>query len=374
MYDVLIIGAGAAGIGMALTLQAAGVENFLVLEAGQVGQSFRSWPTDTRFITPSFTTNGFGMPDLNALNPTSSPAYTFGKEHLSGADYAKYLEILVDHYNLPVLTQTPVTKLTKKKDHYEIETDQTNYQAVYLILAVGEFNFPNFEAVLGGKEFGRHYSQIIAWSDLEGEQFTIIGGNESAIDAATHLLNLGKKVDIFAHSTGIKASSPDPSIHLSAISNQKFFDALDQVKPEQFHLYEGSRILAIKEDGEGYYLLDQEGHIYQSSTQPILATGFHNGALSLARDYFEINDHGELQLNAYDESTKANNLFLVGPSVRNCSVIFCYIYKFRQRFLVVAEEILKRQGRTLDSALKQAYQAEAFYLADLDTCQVTCDC
>ena len=42
--------------------------------SGRVGESFLRWPAETRFISPSFTGNFFGAPDLNAITPDSSPA------------------------------------------------------------------------------------------------------------------------------------------------------------------------------------------------------------------------------------------------------------------------------------------------------------
>ena len=56
---VVIIGAGPSGIGMAIALIEMGLDDILILDKGQVGESFKNWPLSTRFITPSFTTNGF---------------------------------------------------------------------------------------------------------------------------------------------------------------------------------------------------------------------------------------------------------------------------------------------------------------------------
>ena len=87
-YKIIIVGAGAAGIGFGAALQQLGIEDYLILEKGNIGDSFLKWPRTTRFITPSFTTNGFGFPDINAIVPDTSPAFSFQKEHLSGREYA----------------------------------------------------------------------------------------------------------------------------------------------------------------------------------------------------------------------------------------------------------------------------------------------
>ena len=74
-YDTVIVGAGAAGIGMAISLLHIGVESMLIIERNTVGSSFANWPAETRFITPSFPSNSIGMLDLNSIAIGVSPAY-----------------------------------------------------------------------------------------------------------------------------------------------------------------------------------------------------------------------------------------------------------------------------------------------------------
>ena len=50
VYDVIIIGAGAAGVGVAISIQHTGIENYLLVDRDCVGSSFASWPAETRFI------------------------------------------------------------------------------------------------------------------------------------------------------------------------------------------------------------------------------------------------------------------------------------------------------------------------------------
>ena len=44
----------------------------------------------------------FGIPDLNAITPDSSPAYTLQTEHPTGKQYTKYLNKIAKHYELPI--------------------------------------------------------------------------------------------------------------------------------------------------------------------------------------------------------------------------------------------------------------------------------
>ncbi len=47
-----------------------------------------------------------------------------------------------------------------------------------------------------------------------------------------------------------------------------------------------------------------------------------------------------------------SRLFLVGPAVRHGELSFCFIYKFRQRFGVVANAICRGLGRDTTAAVE----------------------
>ena len=197
-HRVIIIGAGAAGVGMAITLQEFCIKDVLIVEKGSIGHSFKHWPLSTKTITPSFTTNDFGMPDMNAIAKDTSPAFTFNEEHLSGKRYAEYLSLVATHYNLNVKTNTNVSRVTYIDGIYHVSTDYGVYTADYIFIATGDYSFPHHPF-----SYGRHYSEIRAFTQLNGDAFTIIGGNESAFDAAIHLSQTGAKISIYTSKTGL---------------------------------------------------------------------------------------------------------------------------------------------------------------------------
>lgn len=100
-YDVAIVGAGAAGIGCGVVLKELGLEHFTILERHEVGASFSRWPEEMNFITPSFPSHGFGLLDLNAITLKTSPAIAFRQEHISGKQYALYLQTIAESPGLP---------------------------------------------------------------------------------------------------------------------------------------------------------------------------------------------------------------------------------------------------------------------------------
>jgi len=58
-------------------------------------------------------------------------------------------------------------------------------------------------------------------------------------------------------------------------------------------------------------------------------------------------------------------------------IIFCFIYKFRQRFAIVAESIAKKLGKQNEESVQKViteYKQKNFYLKDLSCCENECAC
>ncbi|QTU83265.1 NAD(P)-binding domain-containing protein [Carnobacteriaceae bacterium zg-C25] len=370
--EIVIIGAGAAGIGMGCALHKLGINDFVILEKGVVGESFFNWPKETRLITPSFTTNGFGFPDINAIAPDTSPAYTFAKEHLSGEEYGEYLQMVADHYELPIEENCHVTAIKQTENGYCLNTTLGEMICTYIVMATGEFQNPNKTAIAGAHH-GLHYGEVDSFAVQSDTPFVVIGGNESGVDAAINLLEQGNQVELFTTDLGQNAKVPDPSIALSPITKSRLAHAIRSKAPLTIH--ENKTLRSIDFDGSDYTLSFEDGSKQVVENAPILATGFLNAMHHIQGDaLFSFNEDGIPLVNEHDESTIAKNVFLVGPSLRQNTVIFCYIYKFRQRFAVVAELLAKRMGVTCHAEQLEVYKRNQMYLPNAECCDVVCDC
>jgi putative flavoprotein involved in K+ transport len=69
---------------------------------------------------------------------------------------------------------------------------------------------------------------------------------------------------------------------------------------------------------------------------------------------------GDAKLTKYDESTISPGLFLCGPQVRQEDEIFCFVYKYRQRFAVVLNEIATRLGLDTEKVVAKCRQEHMF--------------
>jgi putative flavoprotein involved in K+ transport len=368
VYDVVIVGAGAAGIGMGIVLRELGVERFALLERQQLGASFARWPREMRFITPSFTGNTFGQLDLNAVAPNTSPAYTLQREHPSGAEYVEYLKVIARHFALPIREGVEVYALEAPADGgFILHSSMGDIRSRFVIWAAGEFGYPRAYP-FPGAEHCRHNAEIASWAEVAGDEAVVIGGFESGIDAAYHLVMAGKRVRVLDGEASWEEAGSDPSIALSPYTRERLDQALDTGRLE---LIGGALVAEVERTGDGYLVRDADGDAWETAIPPILATGFA-GSLQLVRDLFAWTEGGHAELSERDESTRVPGLFVVGPSVRHEGVIFCYIYKFRQRFAVVAAAIGEELGLNLEPL--DAYRAAGMYLDDLSCCGAECAC
>ncbi|MEM9160852.1 MAG: NAD(P)/FAD-dependent oxidoreductase [Verrucomicrobiota bacterium] len=368
IFDVAIVGAGPAGLGCALALREIGLENFTILERDGVGSSFQRWPNEMRLITPSFHSNPFYATDLNSVSPRTSPGDLFDTEHLSGRQYAAYLEAVVDHYDLPVREDCAVSEMRSDDDGFVLETDEGEMRARFVIWATGEFSFPDSEPFPGG-DLCRIASRVRSWQDVDGDEFVVIGGYESGMDAAYHLAARGCKVKVLSRGEPWKVDDPDPSVSLSPFTKERL-SRMARALPDGIELLGRSEVIEVIQEGEGYRVFTLDGASHETSRKPILATGFESGIKRQIPSFFNWKD-GKPVFSEVDSSTLYPNLFYSGPSLVHRDSKFCFIYKFRARFGVIAQEIGRRIG--VDTSSLSDWERRGFLIEDLDCC-VDCKC
>ena len=367
VHDVVVVGAGAAGVGVAVTLQHAGIENFVVLDRHTVGASFASWPAETRFITPSYATNSIGMLDLNSIAIGTSPAYSLGVEHPTGEDYAAYLRAVAEFFELPVHQDVDVRQVSRVGGGFRIETADESLHAKHVIWAAGEFQYPRFGGFVGS-ELCRHTATIASYDDLEGDDFIVVGGYESGVDAAYHLACRDKRVCLFDKDCPWEEESSDPSDALSPFTLERM---REDPFVEQVELFPNTPIESVARVDTVYEVTAQGGRRLQTPVPPLLAGGFE-GSQRLVADLFERREDGSLLLSEDDESTLVPGVFLCGPAVRHNDHVFCFIFKYRQRFAVVAKAIATSLGLPAEDL--EEYRKWGMYLDDLSCCGQQCAC
>ena len=168
MLDLIIIGAGPAGI-TAAVYAARKKMNLLVITMDIGGQT--AWSGDIENYT--------------------------GYQFVSGPELVAKFEEHMRRYEIPVKENERVLGLVKKDKTIYIKTDKGEYRAKTAIIASGKRS--RELGVPGEKEFKNKGLTYCATCDgplFSGKDVAVIGGGNSALDAALQLMNIANHVYI----------------------------------------------------------------------------------------------------------------------------------------------------------------------------------
>ncbi|MFD0770245.1 flavin-containing monooxygenase [Bacillus sp. CGMCC 1.60114] len=179
MLDVVVIGAGQAGLSMGYYLQQ-GDYDFVILDGEKrIGDSWRNRYDSLVLFTPKSYSSLPGMKlegDENAF-PTKD-------------EIADYLETYVNYFSLPVQMETTVHKVKKIKSTFKISTDKGVFHSKHVIIASGAFQkpfIPSISQSLSQGVFQIHSSQYQSPETIPDGPVLVVGGGNSGTQIATEL-------------------------------------------------------------------------------------------------------------------------------------------------------------------------------------------
>ncbi|WP_002146470.1 flavin-containing monooxygenase [Bacillus cereus] len=179
MKDIIIVGAGQAGLTMGYYLKQEGY-SFLLLEAGKrVGDSWRKRYDSLQLFTPREYSSLPGMILKGEGNG-------FPRKD----EIATYLEGYARHFQLPVQLRTEVLKIRKEKEIFEVHTPTEILQSKKVIIASGGFQqpfIPSVSANLSSHIFQIHSSQYISPSQIPKGRVLVVGGGNSGMQIVVEL-------------------------------------------------------------------------------------------------------------------------------------------------------------------------------------------
>jgi putative flavoprotein involved in K+ transport len=186
--DVLIIGAGQAGLALGWHLRRQGVDFTLVDAAARIGDSWRARWDSLRLFTPA---------EYDALPgmPFPAPPGTYpGRDQV-----AAYLEHYAETFDLPVHLGTRVTRLTRDHEAFAAETPTGEIQARNVVVATGPFQVPfvpRWSAGLGPEVAQRHSAAYRRPADVPGGSVLVVGAGNSGFQIAEELARAGRRVTV----------------------------------------------------------------------------------------------------------------------------------------------------------------------------------
>ncbi|MFM9959602.1 MAG: NAD(P)/FAD-dependent oxidoreductase [Planctomycetaceae bacterium] len=178
-WDVVIIGAGPAGLAAALTTAHRGLTT-LVLEA-----------KETPGGQPQFL-----YPDKRIVDIPGFPDGITGEE-LSSRVYQQAVNALVQFRFNEELLDIHDTDQTEKNDSLKkAVTNRQTYLCRKVILACGLLHFPRKLPVLDALDSKLVHYKVPRIGDYSGQRVVIVGGGDSALDAAVMVLERHGQVDL----------------------------------------------------------------------------------------------------------------------------------------------------------------------------------
>lgn len=189
MEDIIIVGAGPCGLSAGIECQRAGF-NPLILDKGCVAHSIYQYPTYMTF---------FSTPEL--LEIGDFPFMT-ENEKPTRREALNYYRTVAERVKLRIHTYEEVTKVERlaDEDGFAVHTrnmhgDVSKYEARFVVVATGYFDNPN-QLGIPGEELPKVRHQFREAHPYQGTKVAIIGGKNSAIDAAMELERVGADVTV----------------------------------------------------------------------------------------------------------------------------------------------------------------------------------
>jgi putative YpdA family bacillithiol system oxidoreductase len=190
MFDLIIIGAGPAGISAAYEAKKAGLK-YLVLEKGLIGNTIYQYPVG---LTVFSTTNELEFEEGELKPAREKPT----REEL----LSYYVRFVLDH-DLNVLTEEKVegvdkveqdlpakTQSRKEGRKFRVITKNAEYQAANILFAIGAMDYPRKLGVPGEDlpKVHDHFRETYPWVKKNA---LVVGGGNSAGEAALFLAQEG---------------------------------------------------------------------------------------------------------------------------------------------------------------------------------------
>jgi thioredoxin reductase (NADPH) len=171
VYDVLIVGAGPAGISASLRAIQNKL-NYLTLERDEVGGTVAKYPRQKLVMT----------------SPVEFPMYgKFKKMQLSKENLLSFWEMILIRADFNVCTGEKVGDIKKGEDGiFTVLTTNNEYRARHVILALGRAGEPRKLGVKG-EHLAKVMYRLIEADHYINKKILVVGGGDSAVEAAMGL-------------------------------------------------------------------------------------------------------------------------------------------------------------------------------------------
>jgi len=277
MLDVLIVGGGPAGLSCAIAAHKKHL-TYRIIEKGNIVDAIIKFPVNMTFFS---TADQLELADI----PFTSAGFRPTRQEV-----VRYYHNIAAHFNLNVQSCSKVEQAIRKNGYFEIKTvrraETRTIEAKTVILATGFYDNPNLLNIPGETlpHVSHYYREAFPFF---GQKVVVVGGKNSAVEAALELFRGGADVTILHRRPEIKESVkywilPDILNRLREGKIKGFFNAqLEQITPDSVKIVLPSGPQKLPADAvfllTGYQpdtgLLDSIGIAYHpESLEPVIDT------------------------------------------------------------------------------------------------------
>lgn len=193
-YNIIIIGGGPNGLACAIEMQRKGMKA-LVLEKGAIAESILHYPRGMTFFS---TSENIAIGDI---------PFTIDHPKATREEALNYYRMVVEYYDLPVRLFCKAETVEKQNAKFLITVDNGDiYQTDYVVIATGYFDFPR-KLRIPGEDLPHvkyYYDEPFRYARMN---VAIIGGGNSAVEAALNLYRHGVNVSLVVRKENMKKTA-----------------------------------------------------------------------------------------------------------------------------------------------------------------------
>lgn len=191
-WDLVIVGAGPAGIAAALTAKSMGLRYLVIEQEAALGGTVFHYPRRKVVMTAPV-----NLPLVGKLR--------FGE--VSKEILLETWQSIYDREQLRVEFSQPMQRLTKVTDGFVVHSPSRNFSAARVLLAIGRRGSPRKLGVTG-EEQSKVVYRLAEPEQYSGRDVLVVGGGDSAVEAALALSDAGARAGLSYRGDSISRAKP----------------------------------------------------------------------------------------------------------------------------------------------------------------------